>query len=147
MTPERPPRISVIFCEDVRQEAGNKTSILGVYSDILGISVPKAVMVKFVALCIFDLPATYVGRTFHVSFSERDQELVSFDISGATPDGPHPRFKERVSMHVPIEMMGLPVADGMEFRVRIEGEDVKHESAPLYVVHVPQDATGQAKPA
>lgn len=138
--PTYPARTTIIFCDDVRREEGNKTSLMGLYGGVMGISVPAQPLAKLVVAFIFDLPPSAMGAALKLSVHNGTERLVELTASPMPPSPEQqptdPALAQRLHMVVPIELMGFVAMDGMSLTAQANAADLLDcTSDPLRVVN------------
>ncbi|MES2184896.1 MAG: hypothetical protein V4505_10145 [Pseudomonadota bacterium] len=119
-----------LFCDDIRQEQGQKYAAMGVYVTQMVLDAPKKTLDKFVALTILELPISDVPRPATISLMDGDKALVSERF--AIPADP-PGSSRKCLLTIPIEAIPFEARAGMKLQVRISMEDYDYCSAQLDV--------------
>lgn len=133
---DAPPHVQSVFCDDVREEVGNKFTAVGIYGTVLGMFEAQTIMPQLAVLLTLDLPLSYVGKRLQARMCDRDEELLKFDIQLERPgDAPHVKFAQRLYSAVPIRMQGFQLKDSMELFLTVTGEDLSYRSSGLAVAH------------
>ena len=134
-----------IFCDDIRQEVGNKVSFMGVYGpDMLVPSFPFVIH----KLCCAVSVVTPVDRPFKQATIRllKDDELVSETI---IPDeqfaridpqpipeqllGPDDDLVRRLHLHATFIIAGMPIETPCRLRVKVQTEHEELRSNGLFI--------------
>lgn len=134
-----PPRVSVVFCDDARSESGGKTSLMGVYSQVLGFKEPKALLPKFCVVFLLDLPGELGNVTVGLSLLDRGKTLFSAAVALEYISVPALHASQRIGAVLPLQAMAFEAADGMVLQGRAVIEGVlDYTSDPLLVLSIPE---------
>lgn len=93
-------RCDAIYCDDVRQEAGNKLSYMGVYSTDMYVSKLPALLPKF---CVVIKAVTPIQRPFgpiQFRVTYGDNVLAELDVSPDNPAVDNQRAQEDTAAYV-----------------------------------------------
>lgn len=116
------PQIFILFCEDVRDELGNKISLMGVLGPklILLSSEPTLKSFTIGALCRFFSPEP-VDVEFEIKFIAADSDAPPLSPPGIMSLRLEPPGEESVwTTHVIGNFHGLPVHNGMVIQATLK---------------------------
>jgi hypothetical protein len=134
-----------IFCDDIRQEVGNKQSYMGVYiSEMILPSLPFILQ----KLCCQVSVVTPIERPFQklvFRLLKDDQVIgekaVASEMLGTLPDSPHagPLHKEQriLTSISTFLLLGLRIEQPCVFRIRVETEEGEIKANGLSVFPAP----------
>lgn len=108
----------VVLCDDIRDETGNKKSLMGVYSNNV---IFKSVPATLPRICLY-ITLREIKRTFksiHVKTKFPKTKPQSFDLKGLPPN----KLGQTVSMGVIISPFKVEVPGNARFEIRFDDDE------------------------
>lgn len=133
--------VHAIFCDDIRQEIGNKVSFMGCYQGELFVPLVPLMLAK---LCVQVTISTTVERPLKALTVRLDQganqlaviEIPSDDLARATP--PAPEDATRFSASVGVMLSPFTITEPGELRVVVITEEGEMMGPRLRIKVMPQ---------
>ena len=75
--------LSVIYCDDIRHEVGNKFSLMGCYSTIMYVATFPTILPKLSVHTTIKLPLGESFKRITVSMTNDGKEIATYDIEAA----------------------------------------------------------------
>lgn len=134
-------RVVFTFCDDVRNEANGKISVMGVYRGYMAYPDQTPFLPKFSCLVQIDMPRSAEPGVIQLKLLRDDAVLVSAEIPaqgfpvsyGAVEAG----LTDRVFLNVPMELVGQDFPNGAQLRAQCTVAGETFESEQLRVVRMP----------
>lgn len=144
--------VHAIFCDDMRQEIGNKVSFMGCYQGELFVPFAPMMLSK---LCVHVSVSTAVERPFKALTVRLDQgvnqlaimEMPSDDLARAVP--PAPEDATRISANIGVMLSPFAITEPSEIRVVVITEEGEMLGPRLRIKVMPQpegSVASQTKP-
>lgn len=142
--------VHAIFCDDMRQEIGNKVSFMGCYLGELFVPFVPMMLPK---LCVHVSVSTAVERPLKALTVRLDQganqlaiiEMPSDDLARAVP--PAPEDATRMSANIGVMLSPFAITEPSEIRVVVITEDGEMLGPRLRIKVMPQSEVSVAPPA
>lgn len=143
------PRVAhCVFCDDIRQEIGNKLSLMGVYAaDLFIVGKPPIVLPRFgiVVWIIADIDDAIERVTTTVLMPPDGAQIVRIETSGGTARTPQLLEGARkliARQIIPIAPFVVRHAGIMQVMVETERGELRAGRLMIHFADAPQDATG-----
>jgi hypothetical protein len=127
--------LTSIFCDDVRQEIGNKHSLMGIYGLDLFVDQIPAILPKLCIVIIISTPILRPFKTLRLSAYFNDNLLTETEIQ---PDSiarqtQIPNDVKTLSITAIFPFTPLFIPEQGKIRVDVETEEGKMEALPLNI--------------
>lgn len=135
-------QVDAIFCDDVRQESGNKLSYMGIYGGNLLLERFPAVLPKLCVVISLRLPVETQSRsvTFHVAKGGQDLGKGTASVADALRGAGMPGAVDdagRILMRFIAQVAPLTFEGPCQLRARVEIDDQVLEAGSLVVEVLP----------
>lgn len=135
------PQLEVIFCDDVRQEIGNKQSLIGVYSGDLLVRHLPVVLPKLCVVATLMLPQGAGSDSAHFRIMQGDQCLLKTDdLSELNPT------EQKRRMTVVAVLSPFQIDDESSLYVVSQFDETELESQHLRIRQVVDDEMVDMEP-
>jgi hypothetical protein len=93
--------VSAVWCDDIREEVGNKLSFMGVYNQVVVASIPSVIPRLAAHMTVFTPIARPVKKlAFKILKSDEDKELASGEFQFPAPDPAAATVAEDMSVNI-----------------------------------------------
>lgn len=129
-----------IYCDDIRQEVGNKTSLIGIYKGKMFVPSFPIVIPKLCVAVSIVTPTTRPFKTLKIKVLRGDQVLLEAPLSDAfiaaqgvdgEPRGPDDA--RLFTAEAVLVMSPVPIEAPMTFKLRVETEDEELRAGGLQI--------------
>lgn len=128
------PIISMLFCDDVRYEQGSKVSLMGVYGPVLMAPANLKQLNKLVSYATISYDDESIGKPCSLTVTQDGHVIIQVPLTLAAHAAAGGDLQPRYHMMVPVEMMGVPIRQGLVFQSVVELEGQRFEGAPLRIL-------------
>ncbi len=143
--------VSAIYCDDVRQEAGNKVSYMGTYTGMMFVPSFPAVIPKLVVVIHVLTPIDNPFKRLTIKLMKNDESLGETEIPGEALETLRTQsavqmgdLGEDVSIGLSMifTMLSLSVAEASKIRIRVQTESEELKGPALVIRDIPTQAQG-----
>lgn len=142
--------VHAIFCDDIRQETGNKVSFMGCYQGELFVPLMPLALPK---LCVYVTISTLVARPLKaltIRVDQRETKLVTIEIPSedlARLAPPPQEDATRILVNAIVILSPFAITEPSEIRVVVITEDGEMLGPRLRIKVMPQAEVAVAAPA
>ena len=122
-----------MFCDDVRQEVGNKLSFIGIYGPNLVVPALPTTLLKLCCVMVVRAPAEAPPKSVTLRILQDDEELHRMEIDVATVQRAQAATADlatgdkSLQFHVIAQFANLAISERCRIRARalVDGEELK----------------------
>jgi hypothetical protein len=131
------PQLEVVFCDDVRQEIGNKQSLIGVYSGDLLVKHLPAVLPKLCVVATLRLPRAKACGSVHFRIMQGDHCLLKTDDLSESYGLASSEQNERIAVVAVLSPYQIDDESSLSVVCRFDETELK--SQPLHIRQIVDD--------
>lgn len=134
---------TILFCEEYRQEAHGKFSLLGMFAGYLGVSVPEYIMPRLCVVALIKLKRQTDGPKLTLTLRLGDEVLASQEgdlkLLEDAPLPPPGAPSDEIWLSVPLQGTNVMLRAGLSLHADLLLGDVRIASSSLAIVsHKPE---------
>lgn len=139
------PFMWATFCDDVRQEVGNKLSYLGVYGPNLIVPMFPTTLIKLCCIFTVRMPASAPPRNVVIKLLRDDEVIFEADLSAAIPGDaatnapPGAADSQALIISSIAQFVSFPVTQAASLKARaiVDGKELRGGGLELQAASAP----------